>query len=78
MPLHQKLDGKPVIVEGRKRVVIEEVAAEIDAGCFPIKRVAGDRVFVEADIFADGHDHAAAWLLYCAVTSATKSSDAIA
>lgn len=50
--------------DGRKRVVIEGVDPEIDAGHFPIKRVVGDRVRVEADIFADGHDHVAAWLLY--------------
>jgi starch synthase (maltosyl-transferring) len=56
--------GMPVRQDGRKRVVIEGVDPEIDAGRFPIKRVAGDRVRVEADIFADGHDHVAAWLLY--------------
>jgi starch synthase (maltosyl-transferring) len=38
------------------RVVIESVRPEIDGGRFPIKRVVGERVVVEADIFADGHD----------------------
>ena len=50
--------------DGRKRVVIESVQPEIDAGRFPIKRIAGDSVEVEGDVFADGHDHVAARLLY--------------
>jgi starch synthase (maltosyl-transferring) len=50
--------------DGRKRVVIECVTPEIDAGRFPIKRIAGDTVRVEADVFADGHDHVTARLLY--------------
>ena len=51
-------------LDGRKRVVIEAVEPEIDCGHFPIKRVAGDTVIVEADVFADGHDQVAARLLY--------------
>ncbi len=50
--------------DGRKRVVIESVEPEIDAGRYPIKRIAGDTVEVEADVFADGHDHVAARLLF--------------
>jgi starch synthase (maltosyl-transferring) len=49
---------------GRSRVVIERVSPEIDAGRFPIKRVPGERVIVEADVFADGHDQLAAVLRY--------------
>jgi Domain of unknown function (DUF3416) len=44
------------IEDGRRRAVIERVSPEIDAGRFPIKRVSGETVRVEADIFADGHD----------------------
>src|SRR4030095_10120232 len=44
---------------GRKRVVIEGVAPEVDSGRFPIKRVTGESVVVEADVFADGHDSVA-------------------
>ena len=51
-------------IDGRERVVIEGVSPEIDAGRFPIKRIAGDRVSVEADIFADGHDALRAVLQY--------------
>ncbi len=54
------------IQEGRPRVVIEGVKPEIDAGRFPIKRTVGEKVIVEADIFADGHDVLSAALLYLA------------
>jgi starch synthase (maltosyl-transferring) len=47
-----------------RRVVIEAVTPEIDAGKFPIKRCVGDRVRVQADIFADGHDQLDARLLF--------------
>ena len=50
--------------ELRKRVVIENVRPEIDCGAFPIKRVVGEKVVVEADVFADGHDSVSASLLY--------------
>ena len=36
--------------------MIEGLTPEIDAGRFPAKRSLGDRVTVEADAFADGHD----------------------
>ena len=42
--------------DGRKRVAIESVSPEIDAGRFPAKRTLGEKVTVEADVFADGHD----------------------
>ena len=50
--------------EGRRRVVIEGVRPEVDAGRFPIKRVVGASVVVEADIFTDGHDEIAGRLRY--------------
>src|SRR6266511_1466523 len=50
--------------ETRKRVVIEGVRPEIDCGRFPIKRVVGETVAVEADIFTDGHDALSAVLRY--------------
>ncbi|MEO8287169.1 MAG: alpha-1,4-glucan--maltose-1-phosphate maltosyltransferase [Chloroflexota bacterium] len=39
-----------------KRVVIEGVTPEIDSGRYPIKRVVGEKVVVEADVFTDGHE----------------------
>ena len=50
--------------EGRHRVVIEEIQPQIEAGRYPAKRVLGDIVEISAAIFADGHDHVAARLLY--------------
>lgn len=49
---------------GRSRVVIERVTPQIDGGAFPIKRVAGEQVQVEADIFTDSHDALSAVLRY--------------
>ena len=49
---------------GQTRVIIEGLKPEINDGRFPIKRVIGERVVVEADIFADGHDSVSALLLY--------------
>ncbi|MBI4207680.1 MAG: alpha-1,4-glucan--maltose-1-phosphate maltosyltransferase [Betaproteobacteria bacterium] len=50
--------------DGRRRVVIESVSPAVDGGRFPIKRVVGDRVIVEADVFADGHDALRCMLRY--------------
>jgi starch synthase (maltosyl-transferring) len=36
----------------------------VDGGRFAVKRVTGDRVEVQADIFTDGSDEISAWLLY--------------
>jgi starch synthase (maltosyl-transferring) len=47
-----------------ERVVIRGVRPELECGRFPIKRVAGETVLVEADIFADGHDAIASVIRY--------------
>jgi starch synthase (maltosyl-transferring) len=49
--------------DGRKRVIIEGITPQVDAGRFPAKRTLGDLVHVEADVFTDGHDAIAASLL---------------
>jgi len=46
------------------RVVIERVTPELDGGRHAIKRVVGDVVEVEADIFCDGHEKIAAAVKY--------------
>ena len=46
----------------RERIAIENLKPEINGGRFPVKRVVGERVVVEVDVFADGHDQ-----LCCAV-----------
>jgi starch synthase (maltosyl-transferring) len=43
-------------LDGRRRVVIENVQPEIESGRFPVKRVIGQDMAVEADAFADSHD----------------------
>ncbi len=50
--------------EGRSRVVIEEVQPVVNCGRYPACRILGDEVTVTAAVFADGHDHVAARLLY--------------
>ena len=44
--------------------MIERVEPELDGGRHAIKRVVGDVVAVEADIFCDGHDKIAAAIKY--------------
>jgi starch synthase (maltosyl-transferring) len=67
--------GTPVIVNRRNRssiqravkaprIAIEDVAPCVDGGRFAAKRIVGDDVVVEADIFTDGHDALAAELLW--------------
>ena len=61
-------------MDGRHRVVIERVSPEIDCGRFAIKRVVGETVSVEADVFADGHDQVACEVLYWQDKEKLKSS----
>jgi starch synthase (maltosyl-transferring) len=42
--------------DGRVRAVIDAVLPSVDGGRFPIKRIAGEVVAIEAHCFADGHD----------------------
>ncbi len=48
----------------RARVVIENLTPRVDDGRFAVKRVRGEGVAVEADVFTDGHDMVACALLY--------------
>jgi len=50
--------------EGRSRVVIDGVTPRVEGGEFPIKRIVGDGVAVEAVAYADGHDALACVLLH--------------
>ena len=51
-------------LEGRSRVVIEDVQPVVDCGRHPACRILGDLVTVTAAVFADGHDHLGARVLY--------------
>jgi len=48
----------------KARVVIENISPQIDCGEFPVKRVVGETVMVEADVFTDGHDIVTPVMLY--------------
>jgi hypothetical protein len=48
--------GNVTFRDAMRRVVIEGVSPQIDSGKYAVKRVPGERVVVEADAFADGHD----------------------
>jgi starch synthase (maltosyl-transferring) len=44
--------------------VVERVRPQVDCGRFPVKRTIGERLTIEADVFADGHDEISCQLLY--------------
>lgn len=46
------------------RIIVEGIEPRIDSGDFPIKRVVGDWLVIEADIFTDGHEKIAAEMLF--------------
>ena len=52
------------VMNGRHRVVVARLSPEIDCGRFAIKRVIGEVVVVEADVFGDSHDQVACQILY--------------
>lgn len=51
-------------VNGRQRLIIEQVWPELDSGRFAIKRCLHDTVVVTATIFSDGHDEIGAALQF--------------
>jgi starch synthase (maltosyl-transferring) len=53
------------------RIVIDNVAPTVDQGRFAAKRVVGDTIAIEAEVFTDGHDLLTVDLLWRAV-DATK------
>ncbi len=55
---------EPTDLKKPYRVVIEKVTPEVNGGRYPIKRTVGEKVIVEADIFADGHESLSARLLW--------------
>src|SRR5690606_37326679 len=56
--------ASPHVPSGQGRVAIEAVHPEIDGGRAAAKRIVGETVVVEADIFTDGHDKIAADVLF--------------
>jgi starch synthase (maltosyl-transferring) len=62
MTSSKKTFEKPSAARGR--VVIEDISPQVDGGRYAACRILGDDVTVTAAIFADGHDHLAAQLLF--------------
>jgi len=52
------------MIQGKLRVIIENVQPVVDGGLYPAKRTEGERVDVSATIFGDGHDHLRAQVLH--------------
>ncbi|HEY4057508.1 MAG TPA: alpha-1,4-glucan--maltose-1-phosphate maltosyltransferase [Kofleriaceae bacterium] len=48
--------SRPLIEVDRARAVVLAVRPEIDGGRYPVKRVVGEELAIEADIVGDGHD----------------------
>jgi starch synthase (maltosyl-transferring) len=55
---------EPTLAANSLRIAITNVAPSVDDGRYPAKRVVGDTVVIEADIFADGHPMIAAEVLH--------------
>lgn len=51
-------------MKGQQRIIIEHVQPQVNGGDFCAKRVSGDRIKVEADIYCDSHDLLSAEVLY--------------
>ena len=52
------------MTNGQLRVIIENIQPQVEGGLYPAKRTIGERLDVTAHIFADGHDHLRAEMLY--------------
>jgi len=55
------------------RLVVERVSPEIDGGRWPVKRLVGETLVVEADVVADGHGELAARVCWRGPGDATES-----
>jgi starch synthase (maltosyl-transferring) len=51
-------------LNGKNRVVIENITPQLELGKQPIKRTLGERVYVGANVFCDGQDFVSAVILY--------------
>jgi len=73
-PAAPALDATRSLSEGRVRAVIDAVKPNVDAGRFPVKRIAGEPVAVEAHCFTDGHDQLRVVLRWQALQSASSAN----
>ena len=68
-PRSLKREEMPPATDGlrslaRNRVAIEDVTPAVDAGRFALKRLEGEPIHVEADVFCDGHETIGAAILF--------------
>ena len=66
----KRADVRPAKLGAMPRIVIDRVAPVVDGGRFAAKRVIGEPVIVEADVFSDGHELLVATLLWRAADEA--------
>src|SRR5579872_1588163 len=52
----RRSDALDQAMSSHRRVVISAITPSVDEGRYAVKRCRGDRLAVEADIFADGHE----------------------
>lgn len=68
MPVRMTIPAESVETgTGSPRLVVEELHPRVDGGAFPVKRVVGEQVPVEATVFTDGHEQLAVELHWRAV-----------
>jgi starch synthase (maltosyl-transferring) len=60
----RRLDARPSKLAAAPRIVIDDVTPSVDGGRFAAKRVIGEAVVVEADVFSDGHEVLVVGLLW--------------
>ena len=61
-PISHGIPGGPDKVQldvQAPRLVVEGVTPRVDGGDYPVRRIVGEEVVVEADVFADGHEQLA-------------------
>jgi starch synthase (maltosyl-transferring) len=69
-PIKAVLDGASGSIAhlaDRPRLVIEKITPSVESGRYAVKRVVGDVVRVEADVYGEGHDPIVASLLWRAI-----------
>jgi len=54
--LTRRPDVRAQALAAAARIVIDNIAPSVDGGRFAAKRVVGEAIIVEADVFTDGHD----------------------
>jgi starch synthase (maltosyl-transferring) len=60
-PIHPGAAGAQAAAQA-DRLVVEDVSPRVDGGAYPVRRVVGETVVVEADVFGDGHEQLGAEL----------------